>query len=319
MFTPREAQSRAIEVLRFPLAVLVVCIHSYYFNQQHINAIGTGVGASIVQHTIDLISIVLTDCAVPMFFVISGYLYFLKNQNPTFCQYLKKTKGKIPTLVVPYLVWNLVAIIFYPGNFFHATWLEKILGFWSRNLAWGNFTGPWDGPLWFIRDLFVVMLLAPVICKIIRKTSLLLPLLLTAIFFCYPKHNLCPGISLVSFLFFSIGAWLAIKRPDFSSWFSRKKFIFLLPIFATFFLLRYSAFFHSLGSLDRIFNEIWIFVSMAAYFALALRIGQRTRRFDTWRKLGASSFVIFAFHSLLLGRISSTFLWLIGKPNMDNT
>lgn len=40
--TTREQQSRAIEILRFPLASLVVAIHCYYFNTQCINTLSGG-------------------------------------------------------------------------------------------------------------------------------------------------------------------------------------------------------------------------------------------------------------------------------------
>lgn len=30
-------------------------------------------------------------------------------------------------------------------------------------MEWGSWAGPWDGPLWFLRDLFVVMLFSPFI------------------------------------------------------------------------------------------------------------------------------------------------------------
>lgn len=34
-----EIKSKAIEILRFPLALMVVAIHCYYFNSQNINVL----------------------------------------------------------------------------------------------------------------------------------------------------------------------------------------------------------------------------------------------------------------------------------------
>lgn len=316
--TYKEKQSRAIEILRFPLAVLVVCIHTYYFNTQHINQIGGGTLASIVEDFIDLISIVLTDCAVPMFYVISGYLYFLKKQQYSFHEYLDKTKGKCLTLLLPFFCWNLIAIAAHPNLFVNATITEKILGFWSTRMEWGCLAGPWDGPLWFIRDLFVTMLFAPAIAWFIRKTGIWAIIAFLAIYL-YGLNFVFPGISVISFLWFSFGAYLAILHPDFSKIFNRNNRIIIYTLFLILLIIRFLSMRH-LSSAEWIRYSLlpWIIVSMTTYFSFALSIGQYTRRYSQWVHLGASSFVIFAMHSIVIGSISSAFLWLVGKQNVGN-
>lgn len=59
----KEILSKAIDNLRFPMAVMVVAIHCYYFNLQNINAL-PGKWAGVVEWVINICSIVLTDCAV---------------------------------------------------------------------------------------------------------------------------------------------------------------------------------------------------------------------------------------------------------------
>lgn len=60
-----------------------------------------------------------------------------------------------------------------------------------------------------------------------------------------------------------------------------------------------------------ILNITWILTSMAFYFRLAYLMAERNVRVsETLKRLGASSFVIFAMHSLINGRISSVcFSW----------
>lgn len=322
MFSPKERQSRAIEVLRFPLAVMVVAIHCYYFNTQKLNHLEldgqTGIMISAVHSMIDLCSIVLTDCAVPLFFVVSGYLYFLKKPDMTMRENFIKIKNKCITLGLPYIVWNVMGVLAYPGRFIEADATHRLLGFWSTNFKIGGWAGPWDGPLWFVRDLFVVMLFAPLLSFLIRRYGVKVPLVFL-ILYIFHYEAVCPGLTTVSFLFFSIGAILSIRWPDFSDVFARYKVrASIVSIAFGFFILR-------CGTMNGLFvryswdiNAVWIFSSTALYFMIASKIGITTAHFDRWKRLGAASFVIFAMHSLIIGRISSGLLWLVGKENVGS-
>lgn len=74
----KELTSRTIDVMRFPLAVMVVAIHTYF--NESLNLRGTEIPftGEWAHKLIHLCSIVLTDAAVPAFFVISGFLFFYK-------------------------------------------------------------------------------------------------------------------------------------------------------------------------------------------------------------------------------------------------
>lgn len=315
--TTREQQSRAIEILRFPLASLVVAIHCYYFNTQCINTLSGGVMPEIVKWTINIISIVLTDCAVPMFYVISGYLFFIKKSHFTTKEYVRKIQGKLYTLIIPYLCWNVIAIFALPNFFINATLSEKIFGFWSTSMEWGKWSGPWDGPLWFIRDLFIVMLFSPLLSIIVRRTSLLLPILLV-IPYIAGFEAICPGLSTVSFLFFSVGAWLAVYRPQFSQTFTHKKIIVIALLTILFAISRICVMAGIITDMAKYINLLWILCSMTTYYIIAQSIGVHTKKFTIWKKLGAASFVIFAMHSLINGRISSILLHIASKENVGN-
>ena len=68
-----------------------------------------------------------------------------------------------------------------------------------------------------------------------------------------------------------------------------------------------------------ILNITWILTSMAFYFRLAYLMAERNVRVsETLKRLGASSFVIFAMHSLINGHISSVLLFMVGKQNVGD-
>jgi peptidoglycan/LPS O-acetylase OafA/YrhL len=131
----------------------------------------------------NLISNGIARIAVPLFYLISGYLFFI-NFNGSFSQYRLKLKSRLSTLLIPYLIWNLLAIfillllhllpevqnILYSSNsrmYLDTNWsvIDKIVGLSGYPAAY---------QFWFIRDLMVVILLAPLIHTIFRKYSSLL-------------------------------------------------------------------------------------------------------------------------------------------------
>lgn len=299
--------SKAIDILRFPLAVFVVAIHTY-FNEGlkargNVDVPFSGVWA---HEFIRFFSITLTDCAVPMFFVISGFLYFWKTPHLTKDIYRSKTKKKIIALMVPFFCWNVITCLINPARFLSAGVLEKITGFWSMTMELGCGAGPWDGPLWFVRDLFIVMLCTPAVEWIVGKAKL------GGVFVLYVPvlmgyDSIVPGLSVRSFLFFMLGASLAIHHQYVLHSIRLK---YTLPIGLVFMALRS---FHIGGN---IFAECWILASMAMYFALARKIGEQTQNMIIWKRLSAASFVIYAMHRLINSKISAFGLMLIGKESL---
>lgn len=106
MLDYKELQSKVIDLLRFPLIVAVVFIH--------------GVGKDIFNNFNFIPSndfILLTNLttngicriAVPLFFLISGYLFFAKKWNMRI--YKEKLKRRVHSLLIPYLLFNLIGLI----------------------------------------------------------------------------------------------------------------------------------------------------------------------------------------------------------------
>lgn len=95
----------------FMLSVLVVIIHnstSAYFDY------GDSMDTFLVHYFIHDLIPLLTNCAVPCFFIISSFLFFRNYTDGMACS---KLHSRLKTLVVPYLIWNtyglLVAMAFH--------------------------------------------------------------------------------------------------------------------------------------------------------------------------------------------------------------
>ena len=103
--------SSTISALRFPLTVGVVFIH---FNVLSDNLAMRGTGNAEHFPTwlvcmFNLFSEVLPRIAVPLFFIISGYLFF--RSGFMIRTYTDKLRRRVRTLLVPYILWNLLYLI----------------------------------------------------------------------------------------------------------------------------------------------------------------------------------------------------------------
>lgn len=107
-----ELLSKTINFLRFPLIVGVVFIHNdissvtmqgikYEFNNPE-----------WYYYIIDFFSQVLSRISVPLFFFISGFLFFY-HANFNLSTYKNKLKSRIKTLLIPYLLWNLIGFLIF--------------------------------------------------------------------------------------------------------------------------------------------------------------------------------------------------------------
>lgn len=153
---------------------------------------------------------------VPLLTVISGYLIFSSGlQKKPF----KLTKSKLQTLIVPLILWNLplaVAVFaiqkyglishqfsaqLYPFSI--VNWINAVLGL---------FDNPINYPLNFLRDLFVVSILAPVMWPVLRR----LPYIGLAAVLCIYYWNLDGSLILRNSMLISfyVGALAATREWD---------------------------------------------------------------------------------------------------------
>lgn len=208
-----------LQALRFPMIVLVVMIHAIPFSDGQFTRFLPDV--HLYESLVLNIARNLAFIAVPVFMLISGYLFYFKiadwHQQVFFRQFQKRVR----TLLLPYLAWNMlfVAFILVKNRIFyligqpadsqydllqHSSILEL---FWSI---------PINYPLWFLRDLMVMVLLSPVIYYGVKylKIGWLVLVFMTGLLF--PLKEI-PGFSLSMLFYFSLGAYFALFKKDFIS------------------------------------------------------------------------------------------------------
>ena len=154
------------EFVSFLLSIFVLFIHSY-FAQDYVN----NSFVSILNHKVSFFfSRSITQFAVPMFFILSGISFFNNYSNK---KYLTKIKSRIFTLIIPYLLWNIVWMlwdIFCSYSFvskFSAT--SELYPLTFSSILKGIFFYGCNKPFWFIFDIIVFSLSAPLIFLVIQK------------------------------------------------------------------------------------------------------------------------------------------------------
>ncbi len=154
---------------------------------------------------------------VPCLSAISGYLLFRKGMQAF--DYLATVKSKARTVLLPFLLWNgaLVAAVLLLQRFgvgvgyFPDLWNATPREMMSHGAAVEEF--PLNVPLYFLRDLFVCILLSPILAFLVRRyawATLGVLLIITA----WPEVTLFI-VQKKSILFsFTLGIALALYKID---------------------------------------------------------------------------------------------------------
>jgi surface polysaccharide O-acyltransferase-like enzyme len=173
-----KLSSERLSLLRFPLIVGVVFIHAAGF-QVNLNDGSSGsLGLMFIPDFIqNMLSHGVARISVPLFFCMSGYLFFL-NFNFSVVSYTKKIKSRVDTLLIPFVFWNLlVIIVIFLGQsipqlsaYFSGT-KQSVITYTTFDFL-NNLIGLTKLPIayqfWFIRDLMVMVLLAPLIVVLLK-------------------------------------------------------------------------------------------------------------------------------------------------------
>lgn len=194
--------------------LMVLYIHMYYTEGANMPLL------NMVEHTVGY---GLCSVAVPLFFIISGYLFFLKVPDGL-RSITEKLKKRCRTLLIPYLIANILTFVFYIsldvladmipaiGSVLNTRVIPEIQEkgvFFALNLIFIN--PPIAFQLWFIRDLMVVLLLSPLMYLLMKRVSTarngwLIPVALSVLY-CLSSDDYVEA-----FVWFYIGGYIAMRR-----------------------------------------------------------------------------------------------------------
>lgn len=149
-------------IVTYVLSVLIFWIHISTFYNYRPYPLPLHIFVGFVQF-------IFTRVAVPLFFIISGALFY-RNYTPQV--YGRKLKSRVKTLLIPYFCWNILMMLFnaVATVFFSRYFIgRKAFVFSLPTILKGFFHYEYNNPFWFVFALMVFAVFAPVIYPILRN------------------------------------------------------------------------------------------------------------------------------------------------------
>lgn len=295
--------SLKLKVLSFILIIMVVYVHSYNYVpifDETGKIVSRGYN-SFIQH---LFSQQFLRIALRMFFLISGYLFFLSFKSIKE-DYVTKIKKRTRQVAIPFVFWSALWIVIYfclqqfpqTRNLFEGTLISEID---INGLLGTLFLHPIPFQLWSIRDLFLLALLSPILYILIKYFKYT-----AAIFFIitwYLEVNFYI-LSNETVAFFTIGATLSSLKSQIPTMIYAKKHGFIILIWI---LICFTA--TILDHIDfknelilRMLHKTGILIGiMAIWVAYDLFPKIKNIEESKYFKIFSFSFFIFVFHIPLI-------------------
>lgn len=196
--------------LRFPLIVGVVLDHASVVMPASVRGEGT---ASLLFSMLQTV----VKISVPVFFIISGYLFFRGVESFGKTLYEKKLRSRVHTLLIPYVLWTLICLLYmltkHLPAIIHAHSLDAVSDLFSWRIFWMYKEGlPLHFPLWYVRDLMLMCLFSPIVWFLISRLRHIAMLVIWLLFM---VHDIDSSLSFpISIFYFSLGSYFAICSID---------------------------------------------------------------------------------------------------------
>ena len=304
--------------MRFPLIVGVIFAHC---NLVELLNVWYGAAPILPVWAIQVFEyayVYIFPARVPTLFLISGYFFFRGNQHYDKDFYARKYKRRIHSLLIPYILWNAIALLFILVR--HTMQIHTNITDATPITVFGYLSGFWDfsynrgftanAPLWFMRDLMVVSLCAPLLRYILQRKWWIISLPLMALAHIANIEIPISGFNVEAFFYFSIGATLAIHRAD------ATRIPHTIGVICLFLYIPVSYF------LLGLYEQLWyISASIIAIFikttAAIYAVAQLFRRgvLSPTPILTQNSFFLFAFHGIVIGPVIKILYILAGSNN----
>lgn len=169
----------------------------------------------------NLISNGFARSAVPLFFMISGFLFFL-GRDWSLELYFSKLKSRVGTLLVPYVFWNSITLLFLalaqktPMTQSYFSGANKLISDFQlydyANAILGLSGSPISYQFWFIHNLMILVILSPLIYVLIKHLSWLFLVGLCA--FWIFDVDLTVPLSIEALFFFVLGCFFSLNGSN---------------------------------------------------------------------------------------------------------
>lgn len=280
--------------MQIPAVAIIILLHSYTTARGEISE----TSSTIYYYISYLLSMDFGNMGVPLYFTISGILFF--NNFTNRYSYKKKIKSRIKTLVTPYFFWNLITLmillvlqsieatkVFFSGNnklIMDYSITDFLKAFWDT----GGGT-PVLSPYWYIRNLFILQLFSPIIFIFTKHLKAAYLIIVGGVWIMTPTLT----FTYTSIFYFSLGAYFSIHDIDLvkmTDLYFKPLIIFFMVMLCTEIFLHFNV-----ASPLLIYQQKVLFIiGVLCFFALAIKAVQKNISISA--SLIQASFFIYTTH-----------------------
>lgn len=312
--------SLKFKVISFFAIILVVFLHSFNLivkvDADNVLSLTRGYSTFIQE----FISQGITRVAVPIFFTISGYLFFL-NLKGSWPEFEKKMRKRVKTLIFPYLLWSLLGILVYlvlqSLPIIQDYFTNKLIRAYSwYELLDTLFLNPIPYQFWFIRDLIILTVLSPLLFLLLRNLKMWLIIILTILWF--QNVNLII-IANEALLFFVFGGHLAFHQQKWIlQHFALGEAVILTISWITLISIKTTlTHFDSSPISINFFHKIGILVGLLAVWSMYDAFMNKKESIPSkYTLLFSFTFFVFACHEPILTILKKGFFSILGQGEL---
>lgn len=314
--------SEVVNAMRFPLVVLVVFSHCVLIREN--SPAQLSLSGDNVFLMVELLFRSFGSVAVPWFALISGYFFISKHQM-TLRDYGTSVSRRVRTLLIPYVLWNLLFIVAVWSKNTIASYVGFALGVQPIEVAQLKNNSllellllPIDHPLWYVRELMYLTLLSPLVYLSVRYLRWGSVVLWCALYLFGSRLGVFVTLRTPIAFYFALGMYLRHSAVDVLALCHRLRYIgFVGAVVYVVFFVFYND--HQLGPYIRaavimgliiaLFNLFaWLRDRQSAFIGLALR-------------LSSATFFVYALHAMLIINLVRGVLYLtpLGENGWGHT
>lgn len=249
---------------------------------------------------------------LPLFMTISGFLFYANITKTSKKIWFEKYKRRFKSLLIPYIIWNLLFVAqlaILQFNPITSSWIsDGLTPFISSGSilysTWVVLTHPANLPLWFVRDLMIIVIFTPLIYYLV-KSKFNIPIILLLLIIGFKiQFAFCLA-------FFIIGGNLSIKKINLNCKLSNS--ILLVSIIISVF---FGVFLTLNGPITNLNFYLAIFPLIALWFGYDYLIVKGIP-FNFLTKLLPYTFFIYVFHEPSLNVFKKTIILLGNKSELS--
>ena len=271
-------EKNKISYLHFILSVLVILIHSINNETkfEKFFSIENGIG----------------QFAVPLFFVLSGFLFF--RTAGSMYDVKRKMRNRVYTLLIPYLLWNLIYYAIYmlrnPG-----------MGLDIAMIVDAAFNYTYNPAFWFIYQLILLVIISPILFHILKDKKFIIIFFIVLSIIIMMNYDI-PYINEDAIIYYFSGAILSkIYNKNKISFISKRNFIFALAISVVLFVV--NRFCYNMIYVNFDFRHIFTWTVILVRLSVGFTIFYLLDLFFNYRQVYPfmeNTFFLYAIHYMIV-------------------